>query len=86
MLDLRLYLDWAATAIRSTRYCVASPQRYLNESVRELDQETSRNAGPFFSFILLIPENKLRNGHGAVSVIRKYMLNYNLRFSPYIFA
>ena len=24
-LDLRLYLDWGATAIRSARYCGASP-------------------------------------------------------------
>ena len=29
-LDLRLYLDWEATAIRSIRYCGASPQRHLN--------------------------------------------------------
>ena len=29
-LDLRLYLDWAATAIRSTRYYGASPWRHLN--------------------------------------------------------
>ena len=24
-LDLRLYLDWGATAVKSTRYCGASP-------------------------------------------------------------
>ena len=29
-LDRRLYLDWAAKAIRSIRYCGASPQRHLN--------------------------------------------------------